>query len=184
MRHWIVIATVLLPLSTSMKPEGSLPAEVEVALLGNVKIEGEILFVRDSSIIMATQYGLSEAELIKNSNQIVLIPNSRITTVQSLGGSYAALGIFGGLILGCLGGSALVGRPSSDCNARPTGAALGGMMGAVAGGAVCGSIREGGEVYIAQNGEHDFSLLRPLARYNVEPDFLRAVSRYLKSPGR
>ena len=205
MRHWVMAAVILAPLSTGMETRGSNATEIEITFLNHGTFTGEILAVRDSSIVIATQCGLSETEMVVNPKWIFMIPNSRIATVQTVASSHVAVGMGVGLVLGCVTGCAIgankeenVKQEKNDifgCNAEAeketgkienmsNGALIGGLAGAVVGGVVGASASEGRKLYITPQTQRDFGLLRPLARYNVEPEFLRTIVKPMKPPDR
>lgn len=197
MRHWVMAAVILAPLSTGMETRGSNSTEAEITFLNHATFTGEILAVRDSSIVMTTRCGLSESELMASPKQIFVIPDSRIATVQTPGSSHVAVGMGVGLVLGCVTGCAIgankeenVKQEKNDifgCNAEAeketgkienmsNGALIGGLAGAVVGGVVGASASEGRKLYITPQTQRDFGLLKPLARYEIEPGFLRAIT--------
>ncbi len=196
MKNWILSVAILIPLSTGMKPGGPDPTEVEITISHQGTVSGEILAVRDSSVVMATRCGLSESELLENPNQIVVISNARIVMVRVPGTSHVVMGMGVGLVLGSVTGC-LIGY-SKEVNVQPkkndifgcqaeseeetekegnaaNGALIGALAGTAVGAAVGASIGEREKVYIAPEGPRDFGMLKSLARYNVEPEFLRVI---------
>lgn len=188
MRHWIMATAILVPLSTGMNTSGSGPEEVEVTLSGDVKVKGEILAVRESSIVMATRFGLSEEELMQNPKQIVVVRNERIAKVETPSSSYIGLGVLGGLAVGCGAGCAIgsemVKQEKNDilgCNALAeqsnnmiAGSMIGGLAGTAVGAVVGAAVSEKGIVITGASADK----LKALARYqDGEPEFLRAIGR-------
>ncbi|MCK5086509.1 MAG: hypothetical protein KAQ90_03265, partial [Melioribacteraceae bacterium] len=118
-------------------------AEVTVLLKDGTEIYGELLSVRDSSIIICTEYSASEEELANLTYTIVTIPNGKIQelTIQE-GHSYVIIGMGAGIIGGYFIGLGVAWILLKDDKSDMVGigyaliAGLGMLLGLGAGGAI------------------------------------------------
>jgi hypothetical protein len=101
-------------------------------------------------------------------NVFIVIPNLRIATVRTVGDSYPVTGGILGAVVCCT-----VGCSSSKDKSDPAvglgGFALGGLLGCLVGG--CETV----DYYITPDGPRDFKVLKPLARYQTEPEVLKKI---------
>ena len=155
-------------------------------LASGKKYEGEILAIRDHSMVLSTLHGASEGRLIQSRQAILILNHDDIREVLLIGDSNVlpgiAVGMGSGCMLGCLIGNSLeVSEKKSDpfgcersaerqSNAM-TGALAGGLAGTLMGGVIGGAARE--DIGIIGLEKRDFSVLKLLARYSEEPWFLR-----------
>jgi outer membrane lipoprotein SlyB len=170
------------------KPEWK---EVELELRGDVKFRGEILSLRDSSIVVALKGGLSDSELQEGQNLIRVIAKRDILALRTTEGPSSVLpGLAGGSFVGCviglgIGASVAVDRSPKDtfgCEAQDqriknetNGSVIGALAGAALGALIGGSI--GSEDDLITPQKRDFHLLYRLARYIHEPEFLQSVGQ-------
>ena len=183
---------LLLSLSVGVEVEKESRPEVRVILSSGQEYEGEILAVRDHSIVFSTLHGASEGRLIQSRQAILILNHDDIREVLLIGDSNVlpgiAIGMGSGCMLGCLIGYSMeVSVPEEKSNkpldCGPTkeskkemnamgGGLVGGLLGTVFGGAIGGSIRE--DTMIIGLQKRDFSILKLHARYgSEEPWFLR-----------
>jgi len=156
-------------------------AEITISKKNGTEINGELLVVSDTSIVICSYIGLSEKELARINQPIYNIRNSEIKEITIEGSNYIwiglGIGMAGGAAIGALGGSAS--ETGSSYKGVPT---IGfGIIGALAG-AIIGSIVGyllSTEEFVLQEipPGYDFSFLKSLARYrDEEPEYLRAIN--------
>jgi len=155
-------------------------AEITVSKKNGTEINGELLSVRDTSIFICSDIGLSETELARINHPISNIRNSEIKEITIDGTNYIwvglGIGMAGGAAVGALGGSAS--ETGSSYKGVPTIAF--GIIGFLAG-AIIGSIVGyllSTEEFVLQEipPGYDFSFLKSIARYQEEePEYLRAI---------
>ncbi len=188
-----VLSIILLAfLSVGFQSSPTNPKEVKILLSEGTELSVEILSVRDSSIVIAREVGLSDDELKTSRNTIAVLPFKRVMQVETPGKSYTAVGLFTGMALGCIGGCAIgsaqsVSNQQNDtfgCKAQEEksnntveGAAIGAGVGALVGVIVGGSISSGGTTLVSPT-QRDFGSLNFVARYlREEPEFLKSITR-------
>ena len=90
------------------------------------------------------------------------------------------MGCTGGLIVGAAtaksSGGGLVNAPGLDqAIAGAIGGVVGGLGGMAIGAVIGGTMKENGQTYVTPD-RRDFVLLRGVARYKTEPEFLKAIT--------
>lgn len=186
----IILGVLLLSLSLGVRLQEAVGPELRVTLASGEKYTGEILAVRDHSIVFSRRHGANERTLEESKGLILVLDQDSIRDVILPGSSKVLLGIGAGLGVGCLGGcligSSLETKGAEGCNSRETellekqanavgGSAIGGLAGGVVGGIIGGAVSEG-EVVLIGKEKRDFAGLRGLARYGEnEPEFLREI---------
>ena len=155
-------------------------ATVAILLSTGETITGELLSVRDSSIIISTSESFDEREL----ESIATIRNQDIETVIIEGESKVLQGMGLGVLIG--GGiGALIGLASGDDTQgfirfsagehAAIGAVLFGGVGFVIG-TIAGIATSTGDKMMEALMDYDFSSLKTVARFPVgEPEYLRAI---------
>ncbi len=192
MKTGLASAALLAFLSLGFQSGGSGSKEVEITMTNGPKFHGEILSVRDSSIVVANQAGLSQEELMRHPLRISVLPFREVQSVETAGSSNTVLGLFAGMAIGCVGGYAIgasepVEQKKDDvlgCGAAAekgsnemTGAALGGLAGGAVG-AIIGAGSSTNSSVLFSPAQPDFTILKNVARYPaVEPDFLKSIKR-------
>jgi len=155
-------------------------AEITISKKNGTEINGELLTVRDTSIVICSYIGLSETDLAIINHSIYNIRKNEIKEVTFAGSNYIwtglGIGMAGGVAIGALGGSAS--ETGSSYKGVPT---IGfGIIGALAG-AIIGSIVGyllSTQEFILQEipSGYDMSFLKPFARYpDEEPEYLRVI---------
>lgn len=184
----VVLGLTLASLSVGVEVQTPVGPEVSVMLASGEKYNGEILAVRDSSVVFSTVHGATKDELAAARGTIRILAHSEILTLGVPGSSNFWLGSVlgcatGGLIGYWIGNSQEVKeQKSNDCSGnhfaceKEANAIGGSLIGACAGtgiGALVGSgIKDKIDLISPQN--RDFSVLKGLARYKKEePEFLR-----------
>ena len=181
MTKTILATTMVAVLSVGFQMEGSDAKEVEIILNGGAKLTGEILAVRDSSVVIASPAGLLHEELIAEPNRVTVLPNSRISSVQVVGSSHTILGLLVGMPIGTLTGCAIGSNHPDDTKDIINGYALGGgvqgcLLGGLAGAAIGYSLKTGSDLLISPS-QRDFQILSSVARYPiVEPQYLKSLA--------
>jgi len=157
-------------------------AEITVSKKNGTEINGELLSVRDTSIIICSDIGLSETELARINYPIYNIRNNEIKEVTVEGGWYIWSGMgyggLGGALLGVALAAATYEKSSylSEAGVIIIVGGLGTLVGAIAGGIVGYALSTDDAILLDIPPGYDFSLLKSLARYpDKEPEFLRAI---------
>jgi len=157
-----------------------LGAEITISNKNGTEINGELLSVRDTSIVICSYIGLSENELAIINHSIYDIRNSEIKKLTVEGCNYIwtglGIGMAGGAAIGTLGGSAS--ETGSSYKGVPT--IVFGIIGSLAGtaiGSIVGYLLSTEEFVLQEIPPgNDFSFLKSLARYrDEEPEYLRAI---------
>lgn len=166
---------------------------VKVFILMNdgEEFTGELLTVRDSTMILCKYYKAREKDLVNLVFPIYLLQNQDIRLIEVIGEK----NIIWGVVLGGLGGSLIGGAIGSgikdddqpkeegfgfslDFGEMPLGCCLGGAIGALIGGITARSIISNDElVYLyANTEEYDFTQLNIYSRYGgKEPEYLKEI---------
>ena len=160
-------------------------AEVTVLLKDGTEIYGELLSVRDSSIIICTEYSASEEELANGLYPIISIKIQEIQKIKVEGESEfwvgAGYGALIGVAVGIGLGLALGDDDCRHCIANPTAedkaiifSFLLFFIGAVVGGIVGNANSTDDVVFQNIPQGYDFLGIKQLARYpDKEPEFLK-----------
>ena len=155
-------------------------AEVTLSLQNGKKISGELLSVRDSTMIICTQYSATEWELASFTYPITIFWNDEIKEFTIEGGWYVWSGLGIGMLAGTLTG-VLVGLAIEEGRHAMISAELYlGVIGFIAGtiiGPIVGYLLSTDDVILQEIPPgYDMSFLKPLARYpDEEPEYLRAI---------
>jgi len=154
--------------------------EIILSQQNGTEIRGELLSVRDSTIIICSIYGASEVQLARIIYPIYNVRNDEIQEITIEGSNYVwaglGIGIAGGTLTGILVGLAIGTSRGSYIPAEVGLGVLGFIAGAIAGPIVGYALST--EEFVLQEipPGYDFSLLKPLARYpDEEPEYLRAI---------
>ena len=155
-------------------------AEVTLSLNNSTEINGELLFVRDTTLIICSKYGVPENQLVRIIYPINSIQNKDIQELSIERGPYtgkifigAGLGMLGGVIVGWLIGEAITNSLSWEEFGLLLG--LGSSAGLITGG-IMGATSYDDIILQEIPPGYDFSLLKPLARYpDEEPEYLKAI---------
>jgi len=158
---------------------------VEVSLLlnnGN-DVNGELLSVRETTIILCSEYSATEEELAKLTYPILLFPNNEIQQLTIEGTNWVWEGIAAGAVIGAstaliLGMSGTLGEGGTkEENQAQTNAVV--FVFSLCFGAGWGiGYALSTEEYVLQEipPNYNWSILKPLSRYpNREPEYLRAI---------
>ena len=170
---------------------------VDITLFSGMKMSGEILAVRDSSIVIVREVGISSVDLMAQPKKATVLPFSGIMSVQTPGTSHILVGAAAGMAIGCVAGCAIGESQPVEVQQQPNeslgcgaaaqaeqqrsdneanGALIGGLGGAVIGGMIGGATSSGGLVLVSPE-RRDFNILKSVARYTgPEPDYLRSIA--------
>jgi len=171
-RSFIPIVLVVIA-QTSLCAGGS---EVEVLLKNGVRHQGELLAVRDSSILLSMLKNADEEKLSRNLSVIMVIRIDSIIRVMEEGHSHVLAGVGIGLFTGVIAGAALASKeqPTSNLTSYAY-AGIGGLAGLVLGGVV-GFAVSGGDQEFRVDVDAGREALKSSSRYPYgEPSFLRSL---------
>ena len=156
-------------------------AEVEINLYDGKIIYGELLFVRDSSVLIETIKEVSENIFPELEEKVIVINNIDIRRIIILGKSF----VFSGALIGALlGGSAIaIGDQIGNSSGSSEGGLIKGYAVSVLGsisliigagiGAIVGSLLSSDDIIIEPYPNLKWKL-KPYARYpDEEPEFLK-----------
>ncbi|UCH66042.1 MAG: hypothetical protein JSW63_02605 [Ignavibacterium sp.] len=168
-------------------------AEVIIDLNGGRRYNGELLSVRDSTILLCEKYGASEKELENSNNLIRIIKNHDIKLIEVQGeskilqgaaigaGAGVAVGAAIGLAAGDDEGSSKVGffRLRYTAEQKALGCAcLLGSLGTIIG-LIAGSIESTYDTVVYDYmilEDYDFTQLNIFSRYEGdEPDYIKSI---------
>lgn len=168
-------------LSVGFQTGGTDPVEVEILLVDGATLTGNILALRDTSIVLW-------ADVTSGKQSAVVLPHRQILNVQTAGSSYILVGLLSGCAVGCLTGVAIGGsqpveqhgdcsNPAAEKEANQvTGAAIGSLVGALVGLAVGGGASQSSRVLVSP-AQRDFKVLKGVARYpDSEPEYLKSIA--------
>ena len=150
--------------------------EVTIILMDETKINGELLSVLDSSLIICTEHSTTEEELSNSTYPIILVKNNEIQELTIEGSSYVWTGIAVGVLTGIVTGGLIVKAGSDEAAAEFAGVAIGFYLGLAAGWITGYALST--EEFILQEipSGYDFYFLKSLARYqDKEPDYLKVI---------
>jgi len=154
--------------------------EVTISFKNGTENKGELLYVRDSTIIICTKYSATDLELTSLTYPIFNIQNDEIKELNIKGSNYVWIGF-------AIGAATFTGigiwigheyEKGLDAEGAKVGLGIIGFLtGAIVGGVV-GYLLSSDDVKLQDiPADYDFSLLRPLARYpDEEPEYLRVIN--------
>jgi hypothetical protein len=189
-----LLASVLLlaVLSLGVVIEGTVSQTVEIMLSGGRTFKGEVISVRDSTVVLGTRPGLSPVEMLSEPGALMVARFSQVLTISTERNTHPVTGMLIGAPVGCLGGLAIgssieVDRQPNDtfgCNAQAehdankvTGTIVGTAVGMLAGCVIGGATGEKAQVLVSPQ-QRDFTFLREVSRYpNGEPESLKKIGR-------
>jgi hypothetical protein len=183
---------LLAALSLGVVIQGSTSQPVEISLSGGRAFTGEVIAVRDSTVVFGTKPGLSPVEMLNDPKALLVARFSHVLMISTQKNTHPVTGMLIGAPVGCLGGLAIgsaveVERQPNDtfgCNAqaehdanKATGMMVGTAVGMLAGCAIGAATGEKGQVLISPE-QRDFSFLKSYARYpGEEPESLQRIGR-------
>jgi hypothetical protein len=144
------------------------------------EINGELLSVRDSTIILCAKYSAKEEELAKLSYPILLLSNNEIQELTIEGSNWVWEGIAAGAVAGFL--AYWTGHSTKTYESQEDSDEGGRLYSLLFGLAVAAGWGIGyalsTEEYVLQNvpTDYNFSILRNLSRYpDEEPEYLKVM---------
>lgn len=146
--------------------------EVSLLLKSGDEINGELLYVRDSNMILCSEYAAKEEELTERIYPISIISNKDIQQLTIVGSSWIWEGIAAGAFVGGLTGMLI----ASEGLEVMAGLVFGTWIGLTAGW-ITGYVLST-EEYVLQEipDDYNWSILIPLSRYqDKEPEYLQAI---------
>ena len=162
--------------------------EVFILMNDGGEFTGELLRVRDSTIILSKEYGATEEDLLQLVYPFYLFQNSDIKMVELKGDNNLIMGIvLGGVFGAAIGGGIGVQKGqklASEGNwrgleAAVSGCCIGGIMGALIGAILGGATSTGDDVvyeYVDPE-DFDFTQLNIYSRYGgEEPEYLKEIN--------
>ena len=160
--------------------EKDVGVEITLSLKNGTEYNGELLSIRENSVIICTEYSATDDELANRIYPIITIQNSEIKKLKIEGDSFIWVGIgygaLGGVLAGALVGYTIAVEEKSFGVEILGGGVIGLIVGAIAGGFV-GNANSTDDVLLQDIPPgYDFSLLKPVARYpDEEPEYLKAI---------
>ena len=176
----LAFVATLWPLSI-LRPQ---PARLAVLLASHESVEGELLSVRDSSLVISTKPAYDKSEIPPPVSAITVIATREIEKVTIRADYHILDGMGKGFLIGAAGG-AVVGLLSGDDppgflsltagdKALVLGITLG--TGGVVIGAIIGAANSTGERELAPLPGGDLSMLKPVSKYpSFEPPWLQVI---------
>lgn len=163
--------------------------DVKVMLHQGRVIEGELLCVQGSSVVVAVETGSHKTTASALAASVMRIPNSQIAVVTVEGNSHAVLGLclgtLGGMVVGAVIGASKTEEPKDILGAvvQPmveganiTAGMLYGGLGGMVLGTIIGGAASTKEQKITKDTPGGFTSLSQYARYaEGEPEFLHSV---------
>lgn len=175
---------VLVFMSVLAVPASAGGKEVELAMVDGTVITGELLAVREHTILVGMDGWSAPRTAGDVTDGVVSIKRDSIQVAHIEGHSYVAIGLFGGLAAGAVIGS-LAGKSTGDKEtfAGELGSALGaGVWGAIGGlaglavGGLAGAAASSSDRDFTSKSPGEFNLLKQFARYPIEePEFLTVI---------
>ena len=149
-------------------------AEITLSLKNETEVYGELLSVRDSTMIICTQYSTTEAELANLSYPITAFRNDEIQELTIEGSSYIAEGFWIGIFAGTGIGYAIA-KAINEMGGVII--LIGGTIVGIVVGPIVGYLLSTDDVILREiPPSYDMSLLKPLSRYpDEEPEYLKAI---------
>jgi len=149
-------------------------AEVTLLLKDRTEINGELLSVRDSTMIICTEYLATEEGLSKLIYPITAVRNDEIWDLTIEGSSYVWIGTGVGMLVGTGIGYAISTSVHNYGKYLPLPILF--IVGASFGYLIGDAVSTYDIILHDIPHSYDFSLLKPLARYSdEEPEYLRAI---------
>jgi len=140
---------------------------------------GELLAVRESTMILCDDYEADEQDLVDSVYSIYVLNNYDIKLIEIKVGNYALTGILVGCFAGAIAGGVSYSDPPQSKGSKGSGyGALGGsIVGIIIGWIIGANITDYEPVYeYVSPEEYDFKQLKIYARYvNNEPEFLKKI---------
>jgi hypothetical protein len=189
MLHRSVIAVILLSLALPVNQLLGQGTDVKVMLRHGGMIQGELLCVQDSSLLVAAEIDLVKENPSDPTAGVRRIPTSQVAVVTIEGNSYVPLGIALGLLAGALAGGVIgasqtkepknlveaIIEPMEGGTNALAGTLIGGLGGMLLGGIIGGTASHK-EQSITHNSPGGMASLSQYAKYpDGEPKFLKAV---------
>jgi hypothetical protein len=161
------------------KTEKDVGGEVSLLLKNGDEVYGELLSVRNSTIVLCREYSAKEEELSKLTYPISVISNNDIQQLTLEGTSWVWEGIGAGYLVGGLAGVA-IGSTFDDSKEKAFGV-IGlmiamGTVGAITGGITGYALSQ--EEYVIKDVPPDYNwfILKPISRYpDKEPKYLKSI---------
>ena len=181
--HYNLTATYPEYIETELnKVEKNTGVGIEVSLLrkDGTKVYGELLSVRDSTMILCTEYSATEEELAGLSYPILFFSNNEIQELIIEGSNWVWEGIAAGTTVGALvaiggPGTQTINSKEDEEEVHRTEALIFSLF--VAAGWGIGYVLST-EEYVLQDvpTDYNWSFLKPLTRYpDKEPEYLKAM---------
>jgi hypothetical protein len=155
-------------------------AEITLLLKDRTEIKGELLSVRDTTMIICTEHSATEEELANLIYPINTVRNDEIKELTLEGSNYVwaglGIGIVAGTLTGILVGSLLEENRQAYISHEAGFGVLGFIVGAIAGPIIGHALST--EEFVLQEipPGYNFSLLKPLAHYpDEEPEYLKVI---------
>jgi hypothetical protein len=150
-------------------------AEVTLILFNGKEIEGELLTVRDSCLILCTEYKATESELANSTYPIILIKNNVIKELTFEGSQYFWTGLAAGYLAGSITGVQIA-KSSNESPGSWAMIGLGGVLGSIAGGIAGYALSKEEFVLYGIPPNYNFYFLRNFARYeDKEPEYFNTL---------
>jgi hypothetical protein len=155
-------------------------AEITISKKNGTEINGELLSVRDNTIIICQQYSATEEELANLTYPIYTIQNKEIQGIVIEGSSYTWAGIgygaLGGALIGAIVGYVIAVEEKSFGAEILGGGVIGLIVGAITGG-IIGNANSTDDIILSDiPPTFELSFLKILSRYqDEEPEYLQAI---------
>ena len=184
-----VVAVILLSLALPMNQLLGQGSDVKVMLRHGGMIEGELLCVQYSSLLVEAAIELARENPSDPTAGVKRLPTSQVAVVKIEGNSYVPLGVGLGLVVGALAGAAIgasqteepknLGEALIEPLEAGTNALAGTLIGGLGGmllGGIIGGTTSRSEQSITHNSPGGMASLSQYAKYpEGEPEFLKAV---------
>jgi hypothetical protein len=149
-------------------------AEVILSLKYGEKISGELLSVRDSTMIICTEHSATEEELASLKYPITAVRNDEMQEITIEGSDYVWIGLGIGIVVGTG-----IGYAAAKASNSVGGIIIlvGGAIVGIIGGPIIGNALSTEEFILQEIPPgYDMTFLKPLARYpDEEPEYLREI---------
>jgi len=163
-----------------VEKDSGVGVELSLLLSNGTEVNGELLFVRDSTMILCSEYSATEEELAKFSYPILFFSNNKIQKLTIEGSNWIWEGIAAGSVAGVIAfsfGHGIITYSSQEDSeeGRRLYTLLFGLC--IAAGWGIGYALST-EEYVLQDipTDYNWSILKPLSRYpDEEPEYLRAI---------